>query len=113
MAGFAWSQDQLLSAGADTYAVIAPAGSSHRISGKISFYCKRTGSVNDNALYIADLIWDGTTLTASNIISEANGALALATTPLRVNSGNIEFGLFDASAITARIDVNFDGVYLA
>lgn len=111
VSGFAWPQTQVLTAGVATYAIICPSTST-RFAGKITIEARNAAGATDNTWYSADISFDGTTLTITNPISEYNGGLAMTGTALRINAGNLEAGFFHASAITVRLNINFDGIYM-
>lgn len=109
--GFSWPQSNTLTAGVNTYVVLFPSTST-RFAGKITLRARNVAGAADNIWYSADVSYDGTTLTITNPISEYNGGLTMTSPALRINAGNLEAGFFHASAITIRIDLNFDGIYM-
>lgn len=113
--GFAWPQTQVLTAGATTWVNICPAAATNRIQGQLNLLGRDiTVAIANNVWYAAYITWDGAALTIRDPAFENNGALALQAAPaLRVNGGFLQVGLFCASAINTRLDVDFEGKYMA
>jgi hypothetical protein len=112
--GFSWPQNQLLTAGAQTWTDLCPAAATSRINGRVTITARDIASIANNTFYTANISWDGTTLTISSAVVESNGTIAVVGAPaLRVNGGMLQHGWFSAVAPTLRADVDFDGIYMA
>lgn len=81
-----------------------------RMSGKI--VCRGDAGVNGGWWCCADIHWDGTTLTISNILRHLSGnAVIHATTPFRVTTGNLCAYVTYPDAYSSTLYVDFDGIY--
>lgn len=113
VAGFSWPVVSALSAGVSNYQTICPLSSTNRMSGKITVQVRDTAGIANNIWVACDLFWDGATLTIQNLIKEEHGTIALTGPAFAVSGGNLQLGVYAATAISARHDINFDGVYMA
>lgn len=91
------------------WVVLFPAGANDRIMGKLQAHAMLFGGTADNGMVIAELDWDGTTLTLTTTVSRVTGAASVPT--FRVNGGNLEFGLTDAGGRVYEVTWDFDGYH--
>jgi hypothetical protein len=100
-------------AGAPTNTILFPAGANNRFFGRCRFEARRSG-VADWIYYSADILWDGSTLTETNILTRNNvvGAGAFATPNFNVSAGNCRFSVTTTNAVGLEFRwVEFDGEY--
>lgn len=103
----------ITSAGSPTNIIIAPAGANQRFFGRLRFSARRSG-VADWIYYTADIHWDGTTLTSTNILTRNGvvGAGAFGTPSFNVSGGNLRFSVTTTNATALNfLWAEFNGEY--
>jgi hypothetical protein len=81
-----------------------------RMSGKI--VCRGDAGIGGGWWCCADIVWDGSTLTTTNILRHLSGSAVInATTPFVVSGGNLCANVTYPSSYSSTMYVDFDGIY--
>lgn len=76
-----------------------------RLHGKICI----TNTTSNYSVYIADVVWDGTTLTKTNTVNKNGGGMT--SCRVELGTGYMEIWAYSNTSISTQFTIDFDGYY--